>query len=203
MIKAFAKYFASGLLFLIPVGATVWIVYWLFTTVDSEVMKIFPAADAGTGEPGWWVTGVGVLISVAVITVVGVLTSLFITRPILQLVEKILGRLPLIKLLYSSIKDLIGAFVGEEKKFDKPVMVNLIPNGNAKALGFVTRQSLECLGLKDEMAVYLPQSYNFAGSVLIVHRDQVTPIEADSSEVMAFIVSGGVSGVGAHAASKK
>ena len=191
-MKRLITYFGSGLLFLVPVGASVYVVCWLFGTIDGTVKKLL-------GEHlGWWVSGLGVLISLAVIILVGALTSLFITRPILQLVEKIFGRLPLIKLLYSSIKDLIGAFVGEKKKFDKPVLVDLLGQGKSRMLGFVTRHSLECLGLKDEMAVYLPQSYNFAGSVVVVRREQVTELDADSSEVMAFIVSGGVSGVGAH-----
>ena len=116
---------------------------------------------------------------------------------ILVLIEKILSRLPLIKLLHSSIKDLIGAFVGEKKKFDQPVLVTLMKDSEAKALGFITRKSMDFLGLKDQVAVYFPQSYNFAGSVIIVPRAQVTPVEGDSSEVMAFIVSGGVSGIGA------
>jgi uncharacterized membrane protein len=102
---------------------------------------------------------------------------------------------PLVKLLYSSIKDLVGAFVGDQKKFDQPVIVNVMPGGSAKALGFVTRKSMDFLGLEKSVAVYFPQSYNFAGSVLIFPLDQVQPIQADSSEVMAFIVSGGVSGV--------
>ena len=196
-MKTLARYFGSGLLFLIPVVVTIYAVYWLFTTVDNTVLSILMGEQAES-EPGWWRTGLGVAISLGVITLVGFLTSLFITRPIMQVVEKVFGRLPLIKLLYSSIKDLIGAFVGEKKKFDKPVLVSLTESGNVKLLGFVTRTSLECLGLTDQVAVYLPQSYNFAGSVVIVPGSQVAPLAADSSEVMTFIVSGGVSGVGAH-----
>lgn len=185
------KYFIKGLLFLIPVAVTVYVIIWVFRAIDGGMQKLMGAADAGD----WWVKGLGVLILLAGITVVGFLSSLFITRPIMQLIEKIFGRLPLIKLLYSSIKDLIDAFVGEKKKFDQPVLVDLIPGGNIKAMGFITRKSLEFLGLVDNVAVYFPQSYNFAGSVVIVPRAQVKPIELDSSDIMAFIVSGGVSGI--------
>ena len=189
-MRKLAKYFASGLLFLIPVAATVYVVYGIFSAIDGGVRALLG------DQLDWWFTGLGVVISLAVVTLVGVLTSLFIMRPIVQLVERVLGGLPLIRLLYSSIKDLIGAFVGEKKKFDQPVLVSVIKGGSAKALGFVTRRSLDFLGLKDEVAVYFPQSYNFAGNVLIVGADQVQLVDADSSEVMAFIVSGGVSGGG-------
>ena len=193
-MKPIVKYFANGLLFLIPVGATVYIVYWIFSTIDTLVRDLI--VRDSTGPSQWWFTGLGVLITLGFIFGVGLLTSLFITRPLTQLVEKVFARTPLIKLLYSSIKDLIGAFVGDQKKFDQPIMVTLIPGSNVKALGFVTRRTMEIFGLQDEVAVYLPQSYNFAGSVLIVPAAQITPIDADSADVMAFIVSGGVSGHG-------
>ena len=192
-MKTLARYFVNGLLFLIPVVVTVYVIVWVFRSIDSGVQQIIIRNPAGV-LPQWWVTGLGVLISLTVITIVGVLTKLFITQPVVQLVERIFGRLPLVKLLYSSIKDLVGAFVGDEKKFDQPVLVNLLPGSDAKALGFITRQSMEFWGLKNEVAVYFPQSYNFAGSVLIVPAERVKPLHADSADVMAFIVSGGVSG---------
>lgn len=188
-MKRLAKYFGSGLLFLVPMALTVYIVYWLFSTIDNLVRKLAEQFHIEITSPG-----VGVVITLVVILLVGFFSSLFITRPVLLLVEKMFGRLPLIKLIYSSIKDLIGAFVGEKKKFDQPVLVMLIPEGKVKALGFITRSSLDFLRLEGEVAVYFPQSYNFAGSVLIVPREQVRAIAADSSDVMAFIVSGGVSG---------
>ena len=88
--------------------------------------------------------------------------------------------------------------MGEKRRFDQPVLVSLTPGGHGEAVGFVTRTDLEFLGLLDHVAVYFPQSYNFAGHLLVFPKDQVRPLEAESSEVMAFIVSGGVSG-GPHA----
>jgi uncharacterized membrane protein len=98
--------------------------------------------------------------------------------------------MPLVKVLYNSIKDLIGAFVGDKKNFDKPVMVSLVPGSPARVLGFLTR---EHLSFADEyVAVYFPQSYNFAGNVVLCRREQITPLDVPSSDLMAFIVSGGV-----------
>jgi uncharacterized membrane protein len=116
------------------------------------------------------------------------------TRGLVAMVEALLQRLPFVRLLYTSTKDLLNAFVGEKRRFDRPVVVALTPGGSAKALGFVTADSLEHLGLPGQVAVYLPQSYNFAGNVLLFPAGQVHPLQAESADVMAFIVSGGVSG---------
>jgi uncharacterized membrane protein len=109
------------------------------------------------------------------------------------LIEKIFTGLPLVKLLYSAVKDMIEAFAGEKKSFDKPVIATIAPGGVAKVVGFVTQESLENLGLSDYVAVYLPQSYNFAGNVLLFPKEAVKPLSIESSQAMAFIVSGGVS----------
>jgi uncharacterized membrane protein len=96
-------------------------------------------------------------------------------------------------MIYGSIKDLFDAFVGDKKSFNKPVLVQLVPGGSVRVVGFVTNEDLAVLGIKDQVAVYLPQSYNFAGNMIVVPREAVTPMDADSGSVMKFIVSGGVS----------
>jgi len=179
-MKRVAKYFFEGLMIMVPIVASVYIVYILFTRIDG-ILKI----------P---IPGVGFLVTVAVITLIGFLASNLVTRKIFELVEKVFTKLPLVKLLYSSVKDLIGAFVGDKKSFDKPVLVTLIPGSGTRALGFITRDSLEFLGLSGHVAVYFPQSYNFAGNLLIFPSGQVEPLPIDSSDAMAFLVSGGVSG---------
>jgi uncharacterized membrane protein len=179
-VKRVVRYFLEGLLYVIPLAATVYILYTIFVTVDSWL-----------GLP---VPGAGFLLTIAGITAIGFLASNVLTRGLLSLVAALFEKMPVIKLIYSAIKDLIGAFVGEKKSFDKPVLVTLTRDGHAKAIGFVTRESLEAYGLHDHVAVYLPQSYNFAGNLLLFPKEQVQPLEMDSSEAMTFLVSGGVSG---------
>jgi uncharacterized membrane protein len=72
------------------------------------------------------------------------------------------------------------------------VIVTLDPVTGAKAIGFLTQDSLEELGMPDYVTVYLPQSYNFAGQMMVFPRSQVTALQAPSAKVMAFVVSGGV-----------
>jgi uncharacterized membrane protein len=180
MLKRIVRYFLEGLLYVIPLAVTVFVLYKMFVTVDGWLKLPVP--------------GAGFALTIAGITVIGFLASNVLTRGLLSLVEKMFERLPFIKLIYSSIKDLIGAFVGEKKSFDKPVLVTLTADSQAKAIGFITRESLEAYGLEDHVAVYFPQSYNFAGNLLLFPKEQVQPLDVESSEAMAFLVSGGVSG---------
>lgn len=179
-VRRFLNYFLRGLVVLAPLVITLWITYEVFRRVD--------------GLLGLSIPGLGFVLTIAGITLFGFLASNLITRGWLAAVEGVFTRLPFVRLLYSSTRDLLDAFVGEKRRFDKPVAVTLTADGSIRVLGFVTRQSLDHLGLPGQVAVYLPQSYNFAGNLIVVPAEQVEPLAAESAEVMAFIVSGGVSG---------
>ena len=172
--------FFEGLFVLVPVLVTVYVVFFVFRTVDGMLNIPIP--------------GVGFVLTMLLLVIAGRLASNVFFRGALGSLENVLTRTPFIKLVYTSIKDLIEAFMGEKKRFDQPVLVTLMPGGHAQAIGFVTRKSLEMFNLADHVAVYFPQSYNFAGHLLVFPRDQVMALNAESSEVMAFVVSGGVSG---------
>ncbi len=178
-MKRLMNYFLKGLLVFVPAALTVFAVVLVFTKLDGLLKVPIP--------------GLGLGLTILLITLIGFLASNFIGKKFFALIDGLFIKLPVVKMLYSAIKDLIGAFAGEKKSFDKPAVVELTPGG-AKALGFITRNDLEFLSLSDHVAVYFPQSYNFAGSVLIFPSERVTPIDVDSSEAMAFVVSGGVSG---------
>ena len=178
-MKRLIKYFLKGLLVFVPAALTVFTIVLVFTRLDGLLKIPIP--------------GLGLGITVLFITLIGFLASNFIGKKFFGLIDRLFTRLPVVKMLYSALKDLIEAFAGEKKSFDKPAIVELTPGG-AKALGFITRDCLEFLSLSDHVAVYFPQSYNFAGSVLIFPSDRVTPVDVDSSDAMAFVVSGGVSG---------
>jgi uncharacterized membrane protein len=139
------------------------------------------------------IPGVGLVVSLLIITGIGALASTYFTKAALGLLDELLEKVPFVRLLYSSTKDLLNAFVGEQRRFTKAVRVSLSEDGAIGALGFVTAEDLTDLGLADQVAVYLPQSYNFAGNLIVVPAHRVTPLAGDSAEVMAFIVSGGVS----------
>lgn len=183
-MKNIVKYFLKGLLVFVPIAVTIFVIVWAFTGLD----KIF------RGLLGIPIPGLGILVTISVIFFIGFLASNFVGKKLFGIVEKVFTKLPLVKLLYGSIKDIVEAFAGEEKKFDKPVIVSLTGGDGPKVAGFITSESLENFGLDDYAAVYLPQSYNFAGNVLIFKKDSIQLLDIDSSKAMSFIVSGGVSG---------
>ena len=178
-MKRISQYFLRGLLFLVPLFVTVYVIYWVFVRIDGILDMPVP--------------GVGFIVTIAFVTLVGFGASNFLTRNIVGLVDKMFARLPLVKMIYTAIKDLVNAFVGDKKSFNRPVQVVIDRESNLRVLGFATRDSLDSIGIQDSMAVYLPQSYNFAGNLIIVDREQVSPMSADPGEVMKLIVSGGVS----------
>ncbi|MCE2902261.1 MAG: DUF502 domain-containing protein [Gemmatimonas sp.] len=174
-------YFARGLVLLAPLAVTVWICWIVFTNVD--------------GWLGLPIPGAGFVATLVLITLVGFLGSNLLTRSMVSALEGLLGRLPFVRLLYGSTKDLLNAFVGEKRRFDKPVLVSVVPDGSVKLMGFLTQESLHHLGLADQVTVYCPHSYNFSGQLYVVSASQVQPLDVTSADAMAFVVSGGVAGI--------
>ena len=181
-MKLMRGYFFKGLIIFVPGALTIFTFVWAFTKLDGLFGNLL----------GVKIPGLGLIITILLIVGIGFLASNIVGKKIFDWFESILTRVPLLKLLYSASKDMIAAFAGEKKSFDKPVLVELIIGG-PMAMGFITKESLGFLGLVNHVAVYLPQSYNFAGSVLIFPAKQVKPLDIGSSDAMAFIVSGGVS----------
>jgi len=179
-INDLPRNFFEGLLILVPVVTTLYVAWLVLQAVDGWLNIPIP--------------GVGFVVTLGLITLTGRYASTVFVQKVLDMMEGVLIKAPFVKLLYTSIKDLIAAFMGEKRRFDQPVLVSLSSGGHGEAVGFVTRTDLEFLGLLNHVAVYFPQSYNFAGHLLVFPKEQVRPLEAESSEVMAFIVSGGVSG---------
>lgn len=136
----------------------------------------------------------GILNVVVIILIAGILVTNVVTDPIKRWFYRWLNRLPLFKFLYSSIKDLTEAFVGEEKKFNEPVIVEVNEFG-LKKIGFMVQKDLAKLNLPGEVAVYFPYSYSFAGQVVIISADKVKHIDRSAADMMKFVISGGVSGL--------
>lgn len=172
------NYFFRGLIVVAPLAVTIYVCVAVFTRIDNWL--------------GFSIPGVGFLLTIVLITVVGFLASNLIARGILAALESTLERLPFVRLLYGSTRDLLNAFVGEKRRFDKPVLVAPVPQSGIRVLGFLTQESLAVIGMSDHVTVYIPQSYGFAGQLIVVPTSQITLVGADSADVMAFIISGGV-----------
>ncbi|MEX0884088.1 MAG: DUF502 domain-containing protein [Cyclobacteriaceae bacterium] len=176
--KRILGYFLRGLLFVVPFFLTAYIIILAVQFLDNIIPVNVP--------------GLGIIVMFFFVTLVGYLTSIFITKSLFETLEKIVFKIPLVNILYTSIKDLMSAFVGDKKKFNTPIVVKL--SDNMSRLGFMTQDDLGVLGDDELVAVYFPHSYNFSGNLYLVPKSQVRKLEnVNSTEIMKFIVSGGVS----------
>ncbi|HEY4325825.1 MAG TPA: DUF502 domain-containing protein [Mucilaginibacter sp.] len=192
--RALLNYFIKGLLIVVPLGAAFFLIFWAVSSIDNALnLSEILWPDSKGGKP-MYVPGLGILNVLVVIFIAGVLVTNVVTDPIKRWFNRWLNRLPLLKFLYSSIKDLTEAFVGEEKKFNEPVVVEVNEFG-LKKIGFLVQKDLESLNLPGEVAVYFPYSYSFAGQVVIISADKVKPIDKSAADMMKFVISGGVSGL--------
>jgi uncharacterized membrane protein len=179
VFKSILKYFLQGLVLIAPITITIYILYEVFKMVDGILPIKIP--------------GLGLLAILIIITLVGIIGSTIIAKPILAYYNRLFEKIPIIKILYTSIKDLMSAFVGQKKKFTEPVLVKMSKDSDTEKLGFITEKDLTVLGIeKGKVAVYFPISYNFSGDLFIVPIENVKPIHASPTEIMKFIVSGGV-----------
>jgi uncharacterized membrane protein len=179
-MRRLVGYFVRGVLVVAPLAVTLYICWAIFRAIDGWLRLPYP--------------GAGFVVTVVLITLVGALAGSLITRTVVKAFDELLSRVPLVRLLYSATKDLLNAVVGEKRRFDRPVLVRLLPGSDVGALGFITQDSARAIGLANHVAVYLPHSYNWSGQLLMVPRAQVEPIPGEPSDVMAFIVSSGVTG---------
>jgi uncharacterized membrane protein len=191
--KAVLNYFVKGLLIVVPLGAAFFLIYWAVSSLDNALNLSDIIWTNSKGKP-LYIPGLGILNVLVIIFISGVLVTNVVTDPIKRWFNRWLDRLPLFKFLYSSIKDLTEAFVGEEKKFNEPVLVEVNETG-LKKIGFLVQKDLSMLGLPGDVAVYFPYSYSFAGQVVIIPTDKVTPIDKSAADMMKFVISGGVSGL--------
>jgi len=131
-----------------------------------------------------------------IVTILGYFASNLVANPFFSMVEKLLGKTPLLKIIYTSVKDLIEAFVGEKKRFTKPVLVTVSNQPTLQRIGFVTENDLTRLGIEStKLAVYLPFSYGFNGQLFIVESTNIKELNVSGTEMMKFIISGGVTDI--------
>jgi len=191
--KALLNYFVKGLLIVVPLGVAIFLIYWAVSRIDNALNLSTSLWTDDKGKP-MYIPGLGIVNVVLIILIAGVLVTNVITEPIKAWFNRWLDRLPLFKFLYSSVKDLTEAFVGEEKKFNEPVLVDVNEFG-LKKIGFLVKKDLSKIGLPEDVAVYFPFSYSFAGQVVIISADKVHPLDISAADAMKFMISGGVSGL--------
>jgi len=189
--RALLNYLIKGLLIVVPIALSIFIVVWAVTTVDSwlninNILGVNPLTGANRNIPG-----LGLVLVIIIILTAGIVVTNFVTEPMYNWFHRTMNKLPLLNFIFTSIKDLTEAFVGDEKKFNNPVLVEA--EGGLKRIGFLTQNDLSKLDLPGEAIVYFPFSYSFAGQVYVVSKDKITPLKMSAADAMKLVVSGGVS----------
>ncbi len=198
-MKWIGKIFLTGVLTVLPVLATVYLVIWIFSAVESFL-----------GRPLKWLVpddfyraGMGLLVALVVIFVVGVLMRAYIVRRVFGWAEKLFLWVPLVKSIYGALRDLFGMFVGEGDQRALQVVSVQLPGSQMRVLGFITRVEFsdvpDGIGREGEVAVYLPMSYQVGGYTVFMPRTQLTPIDISREEAMRFVLTAGLKSKPAHA----
>ena len=179
----FIRSFLQGLLLLSPIAVTVYVLYSVFNGVDRLVPYV--------------PRGVGFVIIIGAVTVVGYLgTRFFIGRWLFDSFEYVMEHTPGVKFIYSSIRDLIKSFVGDKKRFNRPVWVRVNEAPEIWRIGFMTQRDMSFLGMENKVAVYMPHAYAISGWVIVVDNKNVKPVkDMTAGEAMKFAVSGGITTV--------
>lgn len=169
-------YFFRGLLLAAPLGATLYLLSGVLQKID--------------GLASFGIPGLGMFIVASSITLLGYIGSTLFVRSAFGFTETLIQKLPVVNMLYTSLKDLTSTFLSRKGKFDKPVVVLVDKTTQIYRIGFLTKESLEVLAMPQHVAVYFPNSYDFAGTLMLVPPERVRPLELPSSEVLKFVLSG-------------
>ena len=177
------KYFFQGIIIVSPLAITAWAAYSVFDFIDSSTR--IPSLPRG----------VGFVIVISSLILIGWLGSTFLLwKLLINFFDNILERTPFLKFIYGSVKDVVESFMGEKKKFNKPVLVKIRINPEVYQIGFITQKNLSKLGFENKVAVYMPHSYAVSGMLVIVDKENVTPLDINPSDAMKMAVSGGATG---------
>jgi uncharacterized membrane protein len=171
------KNFLRGLVIVVPIAVTIYLLVQAFVALDRLLRLPTP--------------GLGIVVLLAAIVLIGAIAGNFVGRRLFALTEKLFTKAPIVRIVYAAIKDLLEAFVGNKRRFDRAVTIAV--SDGVRTFGFITRDDLGSLGMPGQVAVYVPFSYTWDGCLLVVARERVQPLDADSASIMALVVSGGVS----------
>jgi uncharacterized membrane protein len=191
--KRLITFFLQGVLIVAPVAVTIYLIYWLFTSIDS-LIPIFTTKNE-IGQTVSHNRGLGFLIIIGALLIIGYLSSNFITGRLFRLFDHMLERVPGIKQIYTTVKDFFEAFAGNKRKFTKPVRVMMRREPEIWQIGFITQEDLHKISDTELICVYMPHSYAVSGFTLLVKPQNVVPITGiEASAAMKMAISGGIAG---------
>ena len=199
MFKFITRNILAGLLAILPVVLTLYLLYWFAITAETAlggIIRLF------LPETTYW-PGMGMVAALLAVFLLGLLMHVYVFRRLFASVEQLLYHMPLIKTVYRAIRDFFDYFSPSRKKeFEQVVAVNIGDTG-MQVIGFVTQaipeQLPENFRGEDSILVYLPMSYMIGGYAVLMPRSMVRPLDMNMEEAMRFTLTAGVTGSAAHA----
>jgi uncharacterized membrane protein len=191
-MKKIGSILLKGLVTILPIGLTVYFVYWLGVTTEDLLSKPIRFV---VGEDNYF-PGMGLIMGFLLLFLIGLAVNAFLVRRVLGYGEELLLRVPVVKTVYSAIRDMTRLVNTEKKKGDLDRVVTL-DVGYGKLIGFVTTEQAGKLGIgggEDLVGVYLPMSYQIGGYTLYLPRSRVTETDLTVEQAMRIVLTGGVRG---------
>lgn len=192
-MKHLTATFLRGLVTVLPVVLTLYILYWFAVTAERVM-----GGPLRWALPDWlYRPGLGIVMGVVLVFIVGLVMELYVARRLVTMGEQLLLRIPVVKTVYGAIKDFAGFISKSSKEKSMSQVVRVRIDAGMYVLGFVTRDDFA--GLPPELggpgmvAVYLPMSYQIGGYTVILPRERIEPIPMSSEEALRFAVTAGMS----------
>ena len=191
-MNTLGKLFLKGLVVVIPAALTLAILWWLAGGAE----RLLGGLLSGFLPDGWYIPGMGLLSAVAITILLGLLTHVILFQRLFAVGEAILNRLPLVKSIYSAIKDFMAYLSPDSKEAMRKVVLVKLPGQSFELIGFITREDFSRLPVEltvaDPVAVYLPFSYQIGGYTLFLPRSSLTPIDISFEDAMKLVLTGAV-----------
>ncbi len=178
------RQFIAGIIVTVPIGVTVWLVIWIFTSIDSILQ---PAVSSILGRT---IPGLGFVILIVLVYLTGVMASNFGTRRLVNYGQSLLSRIPILRPIYSSIKQIVDSFSASGAGF-KQVVIAEDPMKGTRTIGFVTNESLDKAGNR-LLYLFIPTAPNpTSGFLQIVKEEDVIQVDTSVDDAMKMVVSAG------------
>lgn len=187
-MKTLGRWFMQGLVAVLPITLTIALLYWLGTTAESLLGPVL----RWVLPQGWYWPGLGIFAGLAVVTATGMLVNAYLFRNLLELANNLLARIPLVKTVFESIRD-IARFAAPDKQREEIKRAVLVRLGeDVRVLGFVTNAPPKWAGLDNALPVYVPMGYQIGGFTLLVDEDQLEPLDVDVQTAMRYTLTAGM-----------
>jgi Uncharacterized conserved protein len=194
-MKKVSRWFINGLLAFLPISITLYVTWWIASRAES----VFSAPlrrylGVSADNTGYYFYGLGLIFMVIVLVFVGLFLEFYLGRLMMQWSESLLARIPIVKQLYSGIKEVIDFFNPNKSRNSGNYMVIVTMTPDVRLLGYVTRDNLASLkgdiGGEDDVVVILPFCYQMGGNTMIVPRRMVRQLDMSFEDGMKLALSG-------------